>query len=72
MEKEHNCADCAAAEYINGQLSSHCSGQSTNGYGAKKAANIALSDGLQLLALEINEGTPHVPFFSPCSTLWLR
>lgn len=28
--------------------------------------NIAvLSDGLQLLALEINEGTPHVPFFSP-------
>ena len=32
----------------------------------RKAANIALlSDGLQLLALEINEGTPHVPFFSP-------
>jgi serine/threonine protein phosphatase PrpC len=31
-----------------------------------KAANIALlSDGLQLLALELNQGTPHVPFFSP-------
>lgn len=30
------------------------------------AANIALlSDGLQMLALEINQGTPHVPFFSP-------
>lgn len=30
------------------------------------ATNIAmLSDGLQLLALEINEGTPHIPFFSP-------
>ncbi|MBV8885543.1 MAG: protein phosphatase 2C domain-containing protein [Chroococcidiopsidaceae cyanobacterium CP_BM_RX_35] len=30
------------------------------------AANIAvLSDGLQMLALEMNEGTPHAPFFSP-------
>jgi serine/threonine protein phosphatase PrpC len=30
------------------------------------AANIALlSDGLQLLALEIGDGKPHVPFFSP-------
>ena len=29
-------------------------------------ANIAiLSDGLQLLALEVGEGTPHTPFFSP-------
>lgn len=29
-------------------------------------ANIAvLSDGLQMLALEMNEGKPHVPFFSP-------
>lgn len=29
-------------------------------------ANIAvLSDGLQMLALEMNEGTPHAPFFSP-------
>jgi len=33
-----------------------------------KAANIALlSDGLQLLALELNQGTPHVPFFLPLS-----
>lgn len=30
------------------------------------AANIAvLSDGLQMLALEMTEGKPHVPFFSP-------
>lgn len=29
-------------------------------------ANIALlSDGLQMLALDMNQGTPHVPFFSP-------